>query len=55
MDWFFNERYGKWVCAVLDDASMILAAGEFDNVTAENSIKLLNEAYNKYLHIESEK
>lgn len=36
----------------LDDASrMILAAGEFDNATAENSIKLLDEAYNKYLHI----
>jgi len=30
---------------------MILAAGEFDNATAENSIKLLDEAYNKYLHI----
>ena len=52
MDWFFNEKYGRWVCAVLDDASrMILAAGEFDNATAESSIKLLDEAYRKYLHI----
>ncbi|MHC1585796.1 MAG: hypothetical protein ACXQS7_06035 [Candidatus Syntropharchaeia archaeon] len=30
---------------------MILAAGEFDNATAESSIKLLDEAYKKYLHI----
>ena len=52
MDWFFNGKYGRWVCAVLDDASrMILAAGEFDNATAENSIKLLDEAYRKYLYI----
>ena len=39
MDWFFNEKYGRWVCALLDDA------------IAESSIKLLDEAYRKYLHI----
>jgi putative transposase len=52
MDWAYNSESKKWVCAVLDDASrLILAAGEFDNATAENSISLLDEGYNKYLHI----
>lgn len=50
MDWFSGN--GKQVCAVIDDASrMILAAGEFENATTDNSIKLLDEAYHKYLHI----
>ena len=52
MDWSYNSDLGKWVCAVLDDASrVILSAGEFDNATAENSITLLDEGYKKYLHI----
>jgi len=52
MDWFFNGKYGRWVCAVLDDASrMIPAPGEFDDTTAGSSIKLLDEAYRKYLYI----
>jgi putative transposase len=52
MDWAHNSELNKWVCAVLDDASrLILAASEFDNATAENSISLLDESYNKYLHI----
>lgn len=29
----------------------ILAAGEFDHATANNSIKLLDEAYHRFLHI----
>lgn len=49
MDWYCGE---EWVCAVLDDASrMVLAAGEFSHATANNSIKLLDEAYHKYLYI----
>ncbi len=49
MDWYCGE---KWVCAVLDDASrMILAADEFDYATASNSIKLLDDAYHRFLHI----
>ena len=52
MDWYYDEISGKWICAVMDDASrMILACDEFDSPTAEASIKLLDEAYNKYLHI----
>ncbi|VUT28142.1 MAG: hypothetical protein SYNGOMJ08_00704 [Candidatus Syntrophoarchaeum sp. GoM_oil] len=51
MDWYLHSN-GEWICAVLDDASrMILAAWEFDHATADNSIKLLDEAYHKYLHI----
>src|SRR5665647_3407089 len=39
-DWHHCEN-SKYLCAVLDDASRkILAAGEFDNETTENSIAL---------------
>jgi transposase len=52
MDWHLSKYNGTWVCVVLDDASrMILASGEFEAATAENSIKLLEEAYQKYQHI----
>jgi len=40
MDWYYDEVSGKWVCAVMDDSP-----------TADASIKLLDEAYSKYLHI----
>ena len=46
LDWHESKVLpGKWVCAVEDDASrFILAGGEFDNATAENSIALLEQA-----------
>ena len=52
MDWHLSKYNGMWVCAVLDDASrMVLAAGEFEAATAENSIQLLDEAFKKYQYI----
>ena len=51
MDW--TEFNGKQVCAVIDDASRnILAGGELDNATAENSIKLLREVIDKYGYLQ---
>lgn len=45
MDWLEDLERGVWVCAVLDDASrMILAYGEFENATAENTVLLLSKA-----------
>jgi putative transposase len=45
MDWMYDEKRGKNIVAVIDDASrMILAYGEFDSATAENSILVLKEA-----------
>ena len=45
MDWLQDMERSVWVCAVLDDASrMILAYGEFENATAENTILLLKKA-----------
>jgi putative transposase len=45
MDWLEDMERGVWVCAVLDDASrMILAYGEFENATAENTVLLLEKA-----------
>lgn len=45
MDWLEDSERGKWICAVLDDASrMILAYGEFDHATAENTLLLLKKA-----------
>ena len=50
MDW--TEYNGKQVCVVLDDASRkILAGGEFDNATTENSMQLVQEVLDKYDHI----
>lgn len=52
MDWYYDSVINKWICAVMDDASrMILACGEYDSPTAEASIQLLDEAYEKYRHI----
>ena len=46
MDWHESKVImGKWVVAWEDDASRkILAGGEFDNATTENSIKVVKEA-----------
>jgi putative transposase len=45
MDWLYDEQRGKNVIAVIDDASrMILAYGEFDHATVENSILVLKKA-----------
>ena len=46
MDWHYNSRINKWMCAVLDDASRkILSGGEYDHSYAEHSINMLEEAY----------
>lgn len=45
MDWLYDEQRGKNIIAVIDDASrMILAYGEFDRATVENTIFILKEA-----------
>lgn len=44
-DWLEDRERGVWVCAVIDDASrMILAFGEFENATAENTVLMLKES-----------
>ena len=49
MDWHESKVNGKQLCSVLDDASRkILAAGEFDNATEENSLEVLNKAIADY-------
>lgn len=46
-DW--TEHEGKWLCAMLDDASrLVLGYGLFDNATAENAAKVLLKAINAY-------
>jgi putative transposase len=45
MDWLEDMERGVWICAVLDDASrMILAYGEFENATADNTVLLLKKS-----------
>lgn len=45
MDWLEDSERGKWICAVIDDASrMILSYGEFDHATGENSVALFKKA-----------
>lgn len=45
MDWLEDREKGVWICAVLDDASrMILAYGEFEHATTENTVLLLKKA-----------
>jgi putative transposase len=45
MDWLEDSERGKWICAVIDDASrMILSYGEFDHATGVNSVVLLKKA-----------
>jgi len=52
MDWYTCIGGETFVCVVLDDASrMVLSGGEFPAQTAEYSIQLLKEAYEKYLYI----
>ena len=49
MDWHTSKCNGKKVCAVLDDSSRcILAGGEFDAETTENSISLIQEALDNF-------
>lgn len=46
-DW--TEHEGKWLCAMLDDASrLVVGYGLFDNATAENSAKVLLKAIQAY-------
>lgn len=52
MDWHYNSKLDKWVCAVLDDASRkILAGGEYDGRSSEAAISQLEEVLAKYGHI----
>lgn len=45
MDWMYDEQRGKNIIAIIDDASrMILAYGEFDRATVENTILVLRKA-----------
>ena len=51
LDWHTSNHDGKkvYICVVLDDSSRrILAGGEFDAETTENSLQLLKEAMNKF-------
>jgi len=49
LDWHISEILKKEVCVVLDDSSTkILAGGEFDNATEENSINLLKKVIEEY-------
>jgi transposase len=51
LDWHTSIHDGKkvFVCVVLDDSSRrILAGGEFDAETTENSLWLLREAMDKF-------
>ena len=45
LDWMYDHHRGKWILVVLDDASRkILAYGEFQNATVENTIFVLKQA-----------
>jgi transposase InsO family protein len=49
LDWHDSDINGKKACAVLDDSSRrILAGGEFDEETSDNSIHLLQEALDNF-------
>jgi putative transposase len=51
LDWHTSNHDGEkvYVCVVLDDSSRrILAGGEFDAETTENSLQLLKEAMDKF-------
>ncbi len=51
LDWHTSDHDGKkvYVCVVLDDSSRrILAGGEFDAETTENSLQLLKEAMERF-------
>jgi len=52
MDWHYNTKLDKWMCAVLDDASRkILSGGEYDQALSIHGINMLDEAYEKFKHI----
>lgn len=52
LDWHTSRFNGKEVCVVLDDSSrFILAGGEFQAATAENSIELMRRALEDYVEI----
>ena len=52
LDWHTSRFNGKEVCVVLDDSSrFILAGGEFQAATAENSIALMRRALEDYVEI----
>ena len=52
IDWHRKTDLDKHFCAIIDDASRnILACGEFDNATAENSIKLVGQVVDEYGYI----
>ena len=49
LDWHISKFNGKEVFVVLDDSSRrVLAGGEFDAGTTENSMKLLQEALDSF-------
>ncbi|MGC8693950.1 MAG: hypothetical protein ACP5RY_06880 [Thermoplasmata archaeon] len=49
LDWHTSVTLKKEVCVVMDDSSRkILAGGEFDNATEENSINLLKRVIEEY-------
>jgi putative transposase len=49
LDWHTSNVNRKEVCIVLDDSSRrILAGGEFDAATAENSIELIREVLENF-------
>ncbi len=45
IDWMYDHKIGRWIIAVIDDASRkILSYGEFNHATVENTILVLEEA-----------
>jgi putative transposase len=52
IDWHESKINGKQLCTILDDASRkVLAGGEFDNATVENTLKIVDEARIKNEHL----
>jgi len=52
MDWYYNSEIDVWVCPVLDDASrFLLSIIETKSPTTAASIKVLNEAYERYIYL----
>jgi transposase InsO family protein len=52
LDWHKSQCVGKEVCVVLDDSSRrILAGGEFDSATTENSIQILKSSMREFAGI----
>lgn len=52
LDWHASKYNGKQVCVAIDDASRkILAWGEFDEATTENSILTVRKVIDKYRYV----